>query len=145
MLTNIRHWLPCNPQGLENHAYDTNQFVSAWADLWKKVSCLPNFQADIANRVFIDVMNEPDSMNIVWEPSSGRPGAHQLYLGTADALWQLTPDKVMFFMEGECFSSCGGVFHCIPDSAQRAMLNKNRSNSNVLADHGLTASTQLPS
>lgn len=103
LLLHLLHepFILCHLQGLENQAYDVNQFVTAWAELWKKVSCLPNFQTDIAQRVFIDVMNEPDSMNIVWEPSSGRPGAHQLYLGTADALWQLTPGKVMFFMEGE--------------------------------------------
>lgn len=57
-------------------------------------------QRDIANRVFIDVMNEPDSMQIKWEADGTRPGAHQLYLGTADALWQLTPDAVLFFFEG---------------------------------------------
>lgn len=88
-------------QGLENQAYDVNLFVDAWSDLWKRVACLPNFGSDIAGRVFVDVMNEPDSMNIVWEPSGGRPGAHQLYLGTADALWRLTPKQVLFFMEGK--------------------------------------------
>lgn len=66
-----------------------------------QVSCLPNFQRDMASRVFIDVMNEPDSMNIRWEGEGARPGAHQLYLGTADALWRLTPGAVMFFFEGE--------------------------------------------
>lgn len=65
-----------------------------------QVSCLPNFQRDLANRVFIDVMNEPDSMQISWEPNGDKPGAHQLYLGTADALWELTPGAVMFMMEG---------------------------------------------
>jgi hypothetical protein len=45
-------------------------------------------------------MNEPDSMQISWEPNGNKPGAHQLYLGTADALWQLTPDMVMFMFEG---------------------------------------------
>lgn len=65
------------------------------------MSCLPNFQRDLANRVFVDIMNEPDSMQIKWEADGAKPGAHQLYLGTADALWDLTPDAVMFFFEGE--------------------------------------------
>jgi hypothetical protein len=55
----------------------------------------------MANRIFIDVMNEPDSMGIRYESSGGRPGATQLYLSTADALWALTPNKVMFMFEGE--------------------------------------------
>jgi hypothetical protein len=72
------------------------------------VTCLPNFQQDMANRVFVDVMNEPDSMGIRWESQGGRPGAQQLYLATADAIWQLSPDQVMFMFEGECFLG-GGV------------------------------------
>jgi hypothetical protein len=88
------------PQGLENHPYDQAAFVSGWAKLWQMLACLPNFQQDIANRVFVDVMNEPDSMSIVWEERGGRPGARQLYLGTADRLWSLTPDSVLFMFEG---------------------------------------------
>jgi hypothetical protein len=83
--------------------------VDTWAELWKQVSCLPNFQRDLANRVFVDVMNEPDSMNIRWEARDGRPGAQQLYLGTADALWALTPNKVLFMFEGAGFASAGMV------------------------------------
>lgn len=74
--------------------------MDTWAQLWKQVSCLPNFQRDLANRVFVDVMNEPDSMNIRWEARDGRPGAQQLYLGVADALWALSPSKVLFMFEG---------------------------------------------
>ncbi|KAF8055094.1 SYT1 [Scenedesmus sp. PABB004] len=92
--------LDYQPMGLENHAYDLAAFVEAWEGLWRQVSCLPNFQRDLANRVFVDVMNEPDSMSIRWEATADRPGAAQLYLSTADALWGLSPGKVMFFFEG---------------------------------------------
>ncbi|WIA19208.1 hypothetical protein OEZ86_005581 [Tetradesmus obliquus] len=92
--------LDYQPMGLEQHAYDLNLFVDTWAQLWRQVSCLPNFQRDLANRVFVDVMNEPDSMNIRWEARDGRPGAQQLYLGVADALWALSPAKVLFMFEG---------------------------------------------
>ena len=88
-------------QGLEQHAYDLNAFVTAWENLWKKVACLPNFDQDLAGRIFVDVMNEPDSMQITWEAKNGRPGAHQLYLGVADALWDITPRDVMFMFEGQ--------------------------------------------
>lgn len=88
-------------QGLEQHPYNQQQFVDSWTNLWSMVACLPNFKSDLANRVFVDVMNEPDSMGIKWEAANGRPGAHQLYLGTADALWQVTPDEVLFMFEGE--------------------------------------------
>jgi hypothetical protein len=92
--------LDYQPMGTEEHAYNLQDFVSAWADLWKAVSCLPNFQLDIAGRVLVDVMNEPDSMNVRWEATNSRPGAQQLYLATADALWQMTPRQVLFMFEG---------------------------------------------
>lgn len=94
----LRCQLP--PQGLEDHPYNQQAFVEGWARLWKMAACLPNFSQDLANRIFVDVMNEPDSMGIKWEPSGSRPGAHQLYLGTADALWALTPGAVLFWFEG---------------------------------------------
>ena len=93
-------------QGLEQHPYNQQVFVDNWSKLWRMVACLPNFKSEVASLVFVDVMNESDSMNIKWEPSVGRPGAHQLYLGTADALWQLTPEAVMFFFEGEGGCAC---------------------------------------
>jgi hypothetical protein len=75
--------------------------VQAWTGLWRKVMCLPNFDTEIAGRVLVDVMNEPDSMGIRWEAQGDRPGAQQLYLGTADALWAATPNGgVRFMFEG---------------------------------------------
>lgn len=92
--------LDYQPMGLEQHAKDLNVFVTAWESLWKKVACLPNFDQDLAGRIFVDVMNEPDSMQVAWEPKNGMPGAHQLYLGVADALWDITPRDVLFMFEG---------------------------------------------
>jgi hypothetical protein len=92
--------LDYQPQGLEQQPYSLSTFVSQWTDLWKMVACLPNFDSDIANRIFVDIMNEPDSMGIRWESNGGRPGAAQLYLATADSLWGLTPNKLLFMFEG---------------------------------------------
>jgi aryl-phospho-beta-D-glucosidase BglC (GH1 family) len=96
--------LDYQPMGTEGHAYDLNQFVQGWSALWKKVMCLPTFKSDLAGRILVDVMNEPDSMGIRWEASGNRPGAQQLYLGTADALWAITKDVaangVRFLFEG---------------------------------------------
>jgi Cellulase (glycosyl hydrolase family 5) len=94
--------LDYQPQGLEQQAYNLDAFVNGWADVWRKVTCLPNFNSDLAGRVLIDVMNEPDSMGIRWEASGDRPGAEQLYLATADALWRMTPGKMLFMFEGVC-------------------------------------------
>lgn len=92
--------LDYQPMGIEQQPYNLAAFVDGWTKLWKMVVCLPNFQADMANRVFVDVMNEPDSMGIRWEASGDRPGAKQLYLSTADALWRVSPNQVLFMFEG---------------------------------------------
>jgi hypothetical protein len=57
-------------------------------------------------------MNEPDSMGIRWEASGDRPGAEQLYLATADALYRITPNKMLFMFEGEC-AALGGSRVCL--------------------------------
>jgi hypothetical protein len=46
-------------------------------------------------------MNEPDSMGIKWEPSSGHPGARELYLETIDALHSMVPEGLLYILEGE--------------------------------------------
>lgn len=93
--------LDYQPMGTEQQAYDLNSFVQSWTALWRRVMCLPNFDTELAGRVLVDVMNEPDSMGIRWEAQGDRPGAQQLYLGTADALWAATPNGgVRFLFEG---------------------------------------------
>jgi hypothetical protein len=47
-------------------------------------------------------MNEPDSMGIKWEPSSGHPGARELYLETLDALHSMVPEGLLYILEGKC-------------------------------------------
>lgn len=92
--------LDYQPMGTELQAYNVQTFVSRWEALWRMVACAPNFSTDMRNRVFVDPMNEPDSMEIRWEPAGNKPGARQLYLGLADRLWQLTPNGVLFMFEG---------------------------------------------
>jgi hypothetical protein len=87
-------------QETEYQPYNVDEFVCKWKTLWSKVAALPNFHSDLKNRIFVDVMNEPDSMDIKWEWHHNRPGAHQLYLQTADALHSITPDGVLFMFEG---------------------------------------------
>lgn len=93
--------LDYHPQNSETQAHDLTAFVDAWVNVWVSVTCLPNFESDMAGRIILDIMNEPDSMSIRWEPQGGRPGAEQLYLAAADALWAATPNKVFFMFEGE--------------------------------------------
>lgn len=47
-----------------------------------------------------DIMNEPDSMHIKWEPYQQYPGARELYLQTMDALHALSHDGWLYLLEG---------------------------------------------
>ncbi len=57
-------------------------------------------QSDIANRIFIDLLNEPDSIGLNWNGGNGKPAVSDLFLGAMDAMWALTPGKMVFFVEG---------------------------------------------
>lgn len=64
-----------HPMGMEKTSYDAAAFVAAWENVWSEISCLPNFSRDLAGRVFIDILNEPDSQWQGWQPKDGKAGA----------------------------------------------------------------------
>lgn len=89
-----------HPMGMEKTSYDAAAFVEAWKQVWSAVSCLPNFRRDMVGRVFVDILNEPDSQWQAWQPKDGKAGMTELYLGVMDALWALTPGAPIFFING---------------------------------------------
>ena len=58
--------------GLDDSSYNTISFVDSWKWLWSALSCLDNFEQDIKGRLFLDLMNEPDSMGQRWEVADNR-------------------------------------------------------------------------
>ena len=92
--------LDYQPMGTEYQPYDINTFANEWVKLWSAVSCLPNFDSDLKGRIFIDLMNEPDSMGMGWERRGDKPGTTELFLTTMDRMWQANADGLMFFVEG---------------------------------------------
>lgn len=60
--------------GMEKTSFDAAAFVSAWKQVWEAVSCLPNFRRDMVGRLFVDIMNEPDSQWQGWQPKDGKAG-----------------------------------------------------------------------
>jgi hypothetical protein len=61
-------------QGMEKTSYDAAAFVEAWKQVWSAVTCLPNFRRDMVGRVFVDILNEPDSQWQAWQPKDGKAG-----------------------------------------------------------------------
>ncbi|KAF6266483.1 glycoside hydrolase superfamily [Scenedesmus sp. NREL 46B-D3] len=89
-----------HPMGMEKTSYDAAAFVEAWKQVWASVTCLPNFRRDMVGRVFVDILNEPDSQWQTWQPKDGKAGMTELYLGVMDALWAMTPGAPIFFVNG---------------------------------------------
>lgn len=109
--------LDYHPMGLEYTSYDTRDFVGNWTQVWRAVTCLPNFQQDLKGRIFLDLLNEPDSIGQRWEDQQNPPGGHagpaagttDLYLTAMDALWAMTPGAPIFFVEGGGQTGLKGV------------------------------------
>ena len=42
--------------------------------VWSKFACLPHFEEDFKGRVFVDILNEPDSQGQGWQPKESKAG-----------------------------------------------------------------------
>jgi hypothetical protein len=104
----------------EPQAYSIREFVCKWRVLMSRVMALPNFEEDIKGRIFLDIMNEPDSMGIQWAPANNKPGAAELYLQTMDVLNELASDSWLYIVEGTGQNMFGlnWVSHSNLDSCQ---------------------------
>ncbi|KAI8474575.1 MAG: hypothetical protein J3K34DRAFT_407464 [Monoraphidium minutum] len=90
-----------HPMAQEMTSHDADEFVKSWKWVWSRFACLPNFEEDFKGRLFVDILNEPDSQHQGWQPNdAGDAGMTELYLGVMDALWEMTPDVPIFFIEG---------------------------------------------
>lgn len=85
---------------MEQTSFNAEAFVSAWEEVWSAIACLQNFRRDLEGRVFVDILNEPDSQWQGWQAKQGKAGMTELYLGVMDALWELTPGAPIFFING---------------------------------------------
>jgi hypothetical protein len=90
--------LDYHPMSTENHPFSVKKFVDAWDTLWTRITRMPNFNTQLKGRVILDIMNEPDSMNIGWQSYGNIPGAKDLYLGTMDRLYK--KGNPLFMIEG---------------------------------------------
>lgn len=82
-----------HPMGMEGIARDATECTWRWVALWRSFMGLKDFDTTLRGRVFIDIMNEPDSMGMGWA-ETGR-----LYLSVMDAVSKID-NNVMFLIEG---------------------------------------------
>jgi hypothetical protein len=72
---------------MEKTSLDAEAFVENWVWLWSRVTCLPNFKADMEGRVMLDLLNEPDSMWQGWQPQQGKAGKQVECMLCMACLW----------------------------------------------------------
>ena len=61
-----------------------------WVNLWVRLATDINSDGVTANHVLLDLANELDSRDLLWEPGNGQPGATALYLKAMDALYKVS-------------------------------------------------------
>eukprot|EP00775_Hariotina_reticulata_P012217 gene12217-12355_t len=98
--------LDYQPMNTEFQANNVAEFTCKWRNLVSRVVSLYNWDTDIRGRLIIDIMNEPDSMGLAWEPANGKPGARELYISVMDNLYSLSRD-LLFMVEGAGQSNFG--------------------------------------
>lgn len=83
----LREWLKVhNKHASQGTAQALERAGAQWADL---VAQLTEQYPDAAARVFVDILNEPDSFQLQWQAQddAGLPGAGDLYLAAMDAIY----------------------------------------------------------
>lgn len=85
---------------LLNSADSVDEYVDAWQRLWTSLTCLPNWESGLRGRVFLDLLNEPDALQITWDGSaSTKPPLSKYYLGVMDAINCQSPGEALFFIQ----------------------------------------------
>ena len=73
----------------------TRPGCAQWADL---VAQLTAKYPNAAARIFVDILNEPDSFQLQWQAQAdaGLPGAGDLYLAAMDAVYPVNNGETLF-------------------------------------------------
>lgn len=70
-----------------------------WAQYWAQLATAISQDPDTAAYVMMDILNEPDSQKLRWEPINGLPGVGDLYLAGMQAIYDVNPN-FLFLLEG---------------------------------------------
>jgi len=56
------------------HQNQSTPTAPSTKQVWSRFACLPNFEEDMKGRLFVDILNEPDSQGQGWQPKEGKAG-----------------------------------------------------------------------
>ncbi len=57
--------------GNEQASHSLSEFVDGWKWVWSNIVAMPTYNSDLKGRVFVDILNEPDSQGQRWEAQVG--------------------------------------------------------------------------
>lgn len=86
--------LDYHPMGKEGYARSPAEFSRKWFELMKRIKASPEYARSLKGKIIMDLMNEPDSMNIGWE------AATRLYIPTMDMAYKLFGKDIFYMVEG---------------------------------------------
>jgi hypothetical protein len=61
--------------------------------------CLPNYDRDIKGRVLLDLLNEPDGVDLTWSGNDIRPPLTNYLLTVMDAIDKHTPNQAVYLLQ----------------------------------------------
>lgn len=67
--------------------------------MWKALTCLPNYDKDIKGRVLLDLLNEPDGVDLTWSGNDIRPPLTGYLLTVMDAIDKHTPNQAVYIVQ----------------------------------------------
>ncbi|WIA10848.1 hypothetical protein OEZ85_011014 [Tetradesmus obliquus] len=77
-----------------------SEFAHEWGNLWWRIASAKAFEGQLKGRVFCDITNEPDFMGMRWSNQPNMIGATEMYIRVMDRLHAITPDGMLYFIEG---------------------------------------------
>jgi hypothetical protein len=87
---------------IDNHLREDQtvlQNQQQWVQDWVQLVTLISQDPVSKSKLMIDILNEPDNFNIVWEANGSTPALTDLYLSVMDAVYPIN-NEILFFIEG---------------------------------------------
>lgn len=87
-------------EDLETTVTDSvSNYVNAWLKVWMSLKCLPTWNTDLKGRVLLDLLNEPDAVEIRWGGGGRQAPLEDYYFSVMDAIDQQAPGQAVFLVQ----------------------------------------------
>lgn len=63
------------------------------------IKCLPNYSTQLQGRIFLDLLNEPDGMEIMWGGGTRQAPLEDYYFAVIEAIDSRSPGQALFLIQ----------------------------------------------